>query len=118
MMLSYACLNFNGNVFIIALGFIIALILINRETGGVVGGVVGAAAIIAVLFLLIRRRKQQSRQSQEQMRNQEYGQSRSHVVYSELGERLKPKELDGQARSEIGSGGVSFKEPQELPVGH
>ncbi|KAJ5350821.1 hypothetical protein N7541_008548 [Penicillium brevicompactum] len=84
--------------------------------GGVVGGVVGVAAIIALLFFFMRRRKQQNYQPQAQTEYDQHSQPPSSTVYSEVGDGLPRKELDGQTRSEIG--GTHIQTPQELPASH
>ncbi|KAJ5345890.1 hypothetical protein N7452_003894 [Penicillium brevicompactum] len=84
--------------------------------GGVVGGVVGVAAIIAILFFFMRRRKQQDYQPQAQVEYGQHSQPPSSTMYSEVGDGLPRKELDGQTRSEIG--GTHIQTPQELPASH
>ncbi|KAJ5244746.1 hypothetical protein N7489_004842 [Penicillium chrysogenum] len=89
---------------------------VGAIAGGVVGGVAGVAAIAAILFSFIRRRKQQNTQQLAQTPYQQQSQSYSPPVYSEVGDGLPRKELDGQTRSEID--GAPLSEPQELPASH
>ncbi|KAJ5283273.1 hypothetical protein N7505_001253 [Penicillium chrysogenum] len=87
---------------------------VGAIAGGVVGGVAGVAAIAVILFFFIRRRKQQNTQKLAQTPYQQQSQSYSPPVYSEVGDGLPRKELDGQTRSEMD--GAPLREPQELPA--
>ncbi|KAJ5465469.1 hypothetical protein N7530_009256 [Penicillium desertorum] len=89
---------------------------VGAIAGGVVGGVAGVAAIAAILFFFIRRRKQQNTQQLAQTPFQQQSQSYLPPVYSEVGDGLPRKELDGQTRSEMD--GAPLREPQELPASH
>ncbi|KAJ5535539.1 hypothetical protein N7527_001793 [Penicillium freii] len=89
---------------------------VGAIAGGVVGGVAGVAITAALLFFFLRRRKQQEYQPQAQTEYEQYRQPPSTTIYSEAGDGLPRKELDGQTRSEVSD--TRIRTPQELPAGH